>query len=334
MTDPATVLATSSIIYKNFNPKHYDLFIRTWGPYIAKGEAKPISETQLRLQYEANPAGSSALTIMEEDGVWIGTIAAIATSIITSDGTKRIAYQIGDFMVDPKYQGRGLGGKLLCELTGFLQDVAIFVYTFPNARSIGVFLKQAYLELRCIPVVIYPVLPTAILGKLRWGAKSRVTDLPIEQACKVADDLSARPRAKARIHKSGDYLHWRYGEMRDSSDYSFTLVERPKGAAPSLVVWSLFRYRGIPFQVIVDTLGEGEAGPALCEVASMGMGRGALLGVNNVERGPGWALPPFSVRVPRRFDPRPARLLVRPDDAASKEMFSECLFTTGDWMGF
>lgn len=323
-----------SFRYEEYDPKHHDLFMRTWGGYIAKGNAKSITEDQLRLLYSANPAGNSILTIIEEGGVWIGAISAIATDIALPDGSAVTAYQIGDFMVDPKQQGRGLGGKLLRELTRFLVENGLRVYTFPNTRSVGVFLKQSYVEIRSIPMVVYPLLPAAAARGLTLGGKIMVRDVSIDVAGKIADELLASSSMRGIIAKSGDYLAWRYSRMRDSRDYCFSIVERADRDAPSLVVWSPFRYHRVTIQVVVDVISDPRYPPPLCEVAGKGMRRGALLGLNNVESGPGWSLPAFSIRVPRKYDPRPARLLVPPNDPASARLFSDCRFTTGDWMGF
>lgn len=328
-------LSAVSSVYERFDPRHYDLFMRTWGGFIAKGDARLIREDQLRLLYEANPAGNSLLTTIEENGIWIGAISAIITDLILPDGSHRKAYQIGDFMVDPSQQGRGLGGKLLRDLTRFLAQRGDCVYTFPNIRSIGVFLKQAYLELRSIPLVMYPLWPASLVPGLRFGSKTRAWEVPHEEACRLADQLlTASPRARGAIAKSGAYLQWRYERMRDPDNYRLLVVEKSGSSSPTVVVWSPFRYRGIMCQVVVDVIGNPGNPPPLCAAARHGMRERALIGVHNMERRSGWSLPPLSIRIPRRYDPRPARLLVPPDDRLSAGIFSMCDFTTGDWMGF
>ncbi len=296
MTASTPQVQASSFTYGKFDPRHYDLFTRTWGGYVAKGTAKPLRLDQLKLLYEANPAGSSVVTTIEENGVWIGAISAIATNILRPDGGTTKGYQIGDFMVDPSYQGRGFGGKLLRELTRSLLGMRVAVYTFPNTRSVGVFLKQSYLELKWIPAVTYPLFLSQVAD--RMSSKSKVRDIPIDTACRLADELIRSSRPNAIIEKSGAYLRWRYALMRDAGDYTFTFVE-PKGdGARSLLVWTLFRYRGIPVQVVVDVLSEGGAGPPLREIGPSGLRKGGWIGINNVEQRPGWKLPPFAVENP------------------------------------
>ncbi len=327
-------LEAVSFVYEKFDSRHYELFMRTWGGFIAKGDAKQISEEQLRLLYDANPAGASLLAIIEENGVWIGAISAIATEVILPDGSIVRAYQIGDFMVDPAQQGRGLGGKLLRGLTRFLVERGDRVYTFPNIRSIGVFLKQGYLELRSIPLTVYPLWTAMAVQTLRAGRRTRIREISAPEARGIADRLMAAPRSRGAIAKNGAYLAWRYEKMRDPADYRFLAVEQPKRGSTTIVVWSPFRYRGIRAQVVVDLIGDPQVPPTLCEAARSGARADACLGVHNVERRPGWSLPPLSIRVPRKYDPRPARLLVPPEDRASAELFALCDFTTGDWMGF
>lgn len=326
--------AASSSIYERFDPRHYELYRRTWQRYVADGEAIPITEPQLRALYEANPAGASVVAVAERGSEWIGAISAIAASFALPNGSNVNAYQIGDFMVDPNHQGKGLGGELLAELTRFLGALAAPVYTFPNSRSVGIFLKQSYIELRSLPLVAYPLPSAVIAAKLGSGAGARTRELTIEGACEVADELVSRPRRFGALAKSGDYLRWRYARMRSSDAYCFAAVEQAGGKGRALVASRQFRYRGVPVQVVVDVLDDGDSPLPLGAVASIGLRRGGIAGVSNVEPSRARGLPPLSVRIPRRFDPRPACLLVPPNQPAAAALFSDCRFATGDWMGF
>jgi GNAT superfamily N-acetyltransferase len=328
------VVTVLSYIYDAFDARHYDLFMRTWGEYITTGSARSLTEAHFRNLYESNPSGKSVIAVAEQEGDWVGSISAIPTSILCTDGGRKKALQVSDFMVDPLWQGQGLGGKLVQQLTEHLCDFHLPIYTFPNIRSVGVFLKQGYLELRSIPAVVFPLLPTGLFSRSAFHPGRRGRNVSIEEACQTADGLIALPRSNVVIEKSGTYLQWRYGQIRDRRDYCFTLVDPAKDNPPTLVVWCRFLFRKIPVQVILDVLSEEDAIPPFSEVAWAGMKEGAIFGVNNVERAAGTSLPLLAVQVPLRYDPRPARLLVPPNDKLSKTLFAACRFTTGDWMGF
>jgi GNAT superfamily N-acetyltransferase len=318
--------------YPKFDRRHFELFARAWATYLARNEGKPLTEPQMRLMYEGNPAGESLVSVAEADGEWIGAISALPMYVSLAKGARAMIYQLGDLVVDPRHQGRGLGRRLAQDLTAALCRLRTPVFGFPNRRSVGIFRKEKYLEPRVIPTVVYS---THVAGRRRrHGERVSVREISVDDACLVADSVAALPRSRPRIEKSGTYLRWRYARMRDAHDYHFSLVERGSPTPPEIVVWTVFPYRGIRFQVVVDSVVAGEAAPHLRAAAAQAVRHGAWASVCHLERAPGWGRPPLAVRVPARLDPRPAVLIVPPDDGASLRLFDECLFTAGDWLGF
>jgi GNAT superfamily N-acetyltransferase len=323
-----------SYMYHRFDIRHYELFQRTWRRFVDQGEAKAISSNQLRLMYEANPAGQSAITVIDDDQRWIGAVSAIPTLVRSADGATATAYQIGDFMVDPDYQGRGIGGKLLGGLTRFLANQGVLVYTFPNSRSIGLFLRQRYLEVRSIPAILYPTLLAAASAGGSKAVRRKAVDVSLDDACRAADELLARRSTAGAIAKSESYLRWRYGLMRNQDDYRFSICEDAVSGASTLLVWTVFTFKQMRVQVVTDAV-HVEAMPALLRnVAQSGLRAGALFGLAHVETSLRSKLPPLALAILRRLDPRPASLLVPPNDPPSAALVSECRFVTGDWMGF
>jgi len=284
--------------------------------------------------YEANPFGKSFLAVAEIDGKWMGTISGIPCDIVRPDGRTVTAYQIGDFMVDPAVQGRGLGHRLLSNLTEILRDGKAPIFTFPNRNSVGIFLRQGYHQLRSIPSVIFPTMVAALVDRLGFREPIRRRNASVEEACSVADLLHEKPSSMVKLAKNGAYVRWRYSKIRDAGNYCFCVLEDSNTGIKCLVVWCRFVFRRISFQIVVDIIGVEEPRSPLGRVAWPALKEGILIGFNNVERQSLRVRTPLSIRVPISLDPRPARLLVPPDDDASSSLFSKCQFTTGDWIGF
>lgn len=317
--------------YECFQQEHHTLFVRTWYELAAKGEAKALSESQLRSVYDKNPAGISHVAVAEHEGRWAGAIAAIPTKMVLLDGTRETAYQIGDFMVDLDWRGHGLGKALLSSLTGALENLK--VYTFPNKRSIRIFLRNGFEEVRSLRTVVYP-LRSASRTKRGRSAGDQVREVSLDEACKIADLLLRKRSARGGIEKSGEYVKWRYSLIRDSDDFTFSSVAGAEGEPVALAVWSLLRHKGVQMQVLVDHIeAAGEEVP-ISALAAEGRRRGAFLGVVNLEEWELSSAPPLSIRMPAMFDPRPGTLLVRAIDRDSAKLLAECSFATADWMGF
>ena len=317
--------------YPCFERPHHELFLRTWQMHINSGTGPHITEEQLRCLYERNPAGESVVAAARRSGEWVGSVAAIPTKIHAPEGGFTKAFQIGDFMVDPRFQGRGLGGRLLAALTRFLRSSEIPVYTFPNHRSIPIFLKQLYSELGYIPVCVMPLLPAALasVGPLK---RSSVRVLNLEEASALADELTKPLPRPAAIVKSSEYIQWRWSLIRNVADYRFLRIESSDDAPPVMVVWRRFKYQRVPLQLIADFVSSGSDVIPLGAVAFDGVRKGAWMSVCNIEPEMR-ASPPLAIRVPMKQDPRQARLLVPPGDTRSSNLFANSRFVMGDWMG-
>ena len=304
-----------SFVYESFDERHVDLFRRAWSAYVERGEIKPLAPGHLRALYAANPSGASVVTVASQGERWLGLVAGLATDVVLPDGRTERAFQIGDFMVDQAVQRQGIGGRLLEGLLAFLRTQGYAVYTFPNRRSVEVFLRQGFEEIRSLQPLLFAPLPGRWARRRLAARGLRARGLTLEQASRLADELANQPRATPEIRKNSRYLRWRYAEMRDSAEFHFLGIETDDGTAAGLVVSTSYRFRGIPFGVVVDVLGgDGFREPLHCGV---GLGAGGWVGFSTVERDSDWPAPPLAIELPARFQPRPVRLLVPPGDERS-----------------
>ncbi|MCA9759500.1 MAG: GNAT family N-acetyltransferase [Candidatus Eisenbacteria bacterium] len=319
--------------YSKIDPEHYSLFRATWAPHVDRGQGKMLDPDQLRRFYEENPAGPAVLAVATEGAQWQGAIAGIPTLLDDVDGTVTRAYQIGDFMVHPEAQGKGLGRKLLDALSRELKAMEDPVYTFPNRRSIGLFFRLGYTEVRRLDLLGYS---THLLRSLS-GRRARhiETDrLSLSEACEFADTLgkasgSAQRRGR---HKDGGFIDWRYARVRTATDYRFLGIRDRERDGGAILVWTPFKYRGVTVQVIVDSVSWSGETSLVGIAAADAVREGVAAGICNLDRGQ--RRPVGAVTVPKRLDPRPGRLLVPGEDPVSMSLAQQATFTTGDWMGF
>lgn len=324
----------STFVYDKYDNRHHDLFMRTWSKFIATGEAQPIDAEQLRRTYENNPSGASVLAVAELDGNWVGSASAIASTVIHSDGTCERSLQISDVMVDDAAQGKGIGWKLLVSLTSFLAESDELVYTFPNSRSIGLFLKQDYQELRRIPSVVGFIGIDAVLSLLSFSRSSVTRQISLRETCSIADQLLTVERSQACLKKDGAYIDWRYSMIRNEANYRFMVSETPSGEILALNVVCPYKFKGIPFMVVLDAISGKPHHKLRQSLAQTALSERYPFSLFHRDNHTPHSTPLVACGVPIYFDPRPYRLLTPPSDTHSAELFSNCRFTAGDGMGF
>ncbi len=237
--------------YENFRPEHFELFQRTWSDFVRSGEVQPLAADQLKRCYEENPSGVSILAVARADSRWVGAVSAIPTKLRASGGALHTAYQIGDFMVDPDWQRKGVGTRMLAALTEALLGQSKLVYTFPNPRSIGVFFRHHYEELRHVAGRIM----VPLVESCRACSSESCEQVSLTQAMEIADTLTQQEQHLLTILKNGDYFQWRYGKMRDSNRYDYWACQSDDGGCDGLLVSMVHRFRGMRFSVLLDALG-------------------------------------------------------------------------------
>ena len=299
--------------------------MRCWSQHIRTGTGKQVSAEQHRRVYETNPSGKSLITVARLEDRWVGAVSAIPTNLVRNSSV-RTSLQIGDFMVDAEQQGQGIGFRMLEDLTRCLAQSDRRVYTFPNSRSIGLFLKQGYRELKRLPSTLFGLVPG--LPLLKRGVHSE--DLVLADAAAVADKLARAGTLPTSLLKDGAYLRWRYSEIRAPAQYRFTVIRPRSGQGEQLLVSTRYRFKGIPFVVLLDVIPRKRHE----RISLTHLSGGWSLGFGHRERDLADFRPRAGIEASDRFDPRPMRLLVPPQDDGSAELFSECYFTTADSMGF
>lgn len=323
-------ISFSTFDYQEFDPEHAALYQRTWKQYIESGQGKALTAHQINAFYHQNPEGKALLSVASLKGRWVGSIAAVPTRCGKINSDTELFFQIGDFMVDPVVQGQGVGSRILKELTAVLKDRNCLTYTFPNTRSVGLFLKQGYRRVREIPTRIFLPQLEAIIQR----SESNLTAISLSDAVGACDELALVQKRHNVIIKDGEYIRWRYSEIRDAKDYQFFLLRSNDNQLLGLIVCTVYRFSGLRFLVALDLIVKEDS--SLRSVFSKNISSGSpfQLGFSTIDR----AFPKARLRaafpVPARLNPRPVVLLTLPECAPSFELASSCRYVTADWLGF
>ena len=323
-------ISFSTFEYQKYDPEHTALYQRTWSQYIESGQGKALTERQIQAYYHQNPHGNALLTIAAHQGSWVGSVAAVPTRCGQSDSEAKLFYQVADFMVDPSFQGQGVGTRLVAHLTEVLSDRNYLTYTFPNTRSSGVFLKNGYRIVREIPTRIFLPQIESIIQR----SDSNLKEISLFDAERAAEELTQANRQHYSIIKDGAYIKWRYTEIRSMEDYQFYVLHSNNNQLHALIVTTVYRFSGVPFLIILDLIVREDSD--LSSVFSRNIpGHSPLqLGFSTIDADYPKARIKAGVRVPKRFNPRPVILLSRPNSDPSFDLASSCRFVTADWHGF
>ena len=261
------------------------------------------------LNGKANPAGLSICAVAFEESQCVGNVTAIPIRFLGKTG-----YQIGGFFVDQKYQGRGLGKKLLLEITYALREKKdTFIYTFPNARSIGIFYKLGYRLISRIPTYIFP-----------WKKGNNILEA-IEPKEISIENLEGF--GKGGIIRDQSFFNWRYCGPGSENRYKF-LIGKVENKLDFVVITSKHNFKRITFTIIVDILASSTITFLKAINAAQKLGKMVYMNTN----APHEYLPFARVPIPERFNQRSVYLLVYPGDFNSGSISQGII--TGDWFGF
>lgn len=323
-------ISFSTFDYQEFNPEHAALYQRTWKQYIESGQGKALTARQINAFYHQNPEGKALLSVATIKGKWVGSIAAVPTRCGKSVSDTELFFQIGDFMVDPSVQGQGVGSRILTELTAALTDRSYLTYTFPNARSVGLFIKQGYQKVREIPTRIFLPQLEAIIQR----SDSNLTEISLSDAESACDELAQLENRHNLIIKDGEYIKWRYSDIRDTDDYQFFLLRSNDNQLLGLIVTTMYRFSGIRFLVVLDLIVSGDSSLNTVFSNNISLHSPLQLGFSTIDRDFPKARLRAALPVPTQLNPRPIILLTLPKCASSFELASSCRFVTADWQGF
>ncbi len=186
-----------------------------------------------RWQYKALPTGASHVYLAKHHGRIAGFYHVAAYDFLVRDRKLRIG-QIQLVAVSPSFRGRGLFRQLADYAHEKLMAHVDLVYTFPNRRSIGTFLKyNGYKAVKALPMFVLPLATAEIIRARRrlfalenligrvvdlWGklfrkrlARNEALSVRRSFDGEVLDTFERfQNRHQLRLLRDRDYLNWRY----------------------------------------------------------------------------------------------------------------------------
>lgn len=219
-------MTSAALVFRAMEPTQHDLeafrkcFARNGTPRTLDG---------LRWQYEENPT-KMLFADLAMSGERVAAIYAVQPSFVRVAGSRVLAAQSVDTLVDADFRGRGLFVKMA---ESVYQRVGgqggAFVYGFPNANSApGFFHKLGWVSLDPVPFLIRPLRTAFFAAKLPlarwlhrlpdwrvpiWGPKLHADQevLPVSEFGPELTDLWKRFAAGVTIavDRDSEYLRWR-----------------------------------------------------------------------------------------------------------------------------
>lgn len=295
-----------------------------------------------RWQYRDLPEGESHVYVARDGGRILGYYHVPVYNATAHGNARRFAV-VQDVAISPELRGRGAFRRLSEFANADLAARGVdAIYTFPNTKSIGTFLK--YCGYRRVGRLSSAVLlldsasilrtrsalsPLAgVVGPLLdgvcapWGRGSRMSGDVVPHRSPDADFLGPYADAASswrplHLARSEAYLRWRFQE-RPSSDYRFLSLRVGRETMASIVLKS-DRMFSLPVLILMDYAHlKGEEG-ALLDLLRFGT-RGVLSSESErpaavFASGAGDAMSTLwragFLPVPALADPRPLNLLVK-----------------------
>ena len=293
----------------DFAEDYVDLTKRAFTAVSNSESPTDTVEYTKHLNGDTNPAGPSWCAIAMEGSQCVGSVMALPMSF-----PGKIGYQIGGFFVDKNHQGKGLGTKLLTELTSTLKNKPdSFIYTFPNSRSIDVFYKIGYKSMERVPTYILP-----------W--KMGLMKLEIASPSEVSFEKMNCVDTSGLI-RDIKFIHWRYCGPGTDARYKF-LIKRTNEHIDFVLVITNHKFRNIQFTVIVDIITSSPHFYPVAIRAAQCLRKFTYINTNI----PNSYLPFIKVSIPEKVNPRPVFLLAYPSSNIDTGIAQWIM--TGDWFGF
>jgi len=189
--------------------KILDLFRQTFG--------KPMSEDYWKWRFIDNPINKIMIKLMWDNETLVGHYAVSPVELIVNNEVVLTALSMTT-MTHPDYAGQGIFKQLAESLyeDGFQKQGLKAVWGFPNNNSHYAFIKNLnWIDLEQIPTLSIDI--TKI--KNTNFDKISVIDSFNKQHVITQQKLSAN--YKVKVHKSAEYLNWRYLENPINKYYVF-----------------------------------------------------------------------------------------------------------------
>lgn len=221
------------------------------GPALSERFPGQTLVEYLRWKYFSSPLGDAVVGLAVDAEQVVGLVAATPKTLYI-DGTAHAVYELGDFLTDERYRGRGIFSQLIetvcAELT---RRCATLAYVRPNENSYPILVRHgSFFEARQLDVRRF-VFPGAFLARrvsrhaalfgrvgldraaLRWalGSPSRSVHVRrIERFGGGHDRLwrVAGSGYRLVVGRHSDYLNWRYAQCPTP----FVLWEACRGEDP------------------------------------------------------------------------------------------------------
>jgi len=318
-------------------PEHADLFVRLAANAYAHlpehERPRDRAEFVAHTHGPANPAGRGIVVLAEDAGRAVGHVSAIPFRYLRRDGALTTGWQVSCFVVDATVQRQGVGQGLFAELLAAIgrDERRGFVFTHPNPRSHGLFLRFGARELvRARTLLVPPALrgiPRDEQGR-RWS----VSALDVEGARAELSRLRFPEPQRGAFLRDADFFRWRFLDAPAAPRYRFARAAPDGGGESLLLALGEHRAHGVRFTILVDAVPDPFRGRfALAVRAARSAGGSRPLYLTTNAR---WKGGPLALSVPRSLDPRPVFLVLFPGHDELAPELAEAPILTGDWMSF
>lgn len=182
---------------------------------LGSGPTGERSRTFFRWKHLDNPFGRSFMVVADHAGEIIGLRAFMRWEFCAGDRTYR-AVRAVDTATDPRFQRRGIFGRLTLEAIDQVRHETDFIFNTPNPKSLAGYLKMGWTSVGLVPIYVRPIRPLAVL----WHALSNSSE-PSAWGEEVAAGLAkwtehpASDDPRLSTTRSRDFLEWRYGRAPD-----------------------------------------------------------------------------------------------------------------------
>ena len=318
-----------------FEPHHAEIQVdvvrRAYANIAESARPKESAAYVNHIQGATNPAGRSWIAIASEGGEPVGSMAAVPARFVRRDGRTVIGWQISRNVVDAAHQRKGIGGKLLDELSAALKGREDgFLYGYPNRQAMAVLERHGYYRVGKTPTRIF--LPARGPGR-GWETRQIAReDVPAALAA-----IPAPAMPPAGFLRDAAYFEWRFCASEAEGRYRFLHCREREDGTEFVIALARHRFAGLSFGVLADACPDvlgSQLGTAVRASLAEGRKTGSFLLYATATIRPG-SRPPWSVTIPESRDPRPVWLLIHEETkVVSAEEVAESLVMTADWGGF
>lgn len=186
-------------------------------------------------KYFKNPLGDAVVGIATDGGQVVGLVAAIPKNLYL-DHESIAVYELGDFLTDDRYRGRGIFSRLIERVCADLASrKAALAYVRPNENSFPILVRHCdFTEARQIDgcrfvfpsdVLARKLSPSAaVLGRLgldwaalRWALAPAPASVEVRRIDRFGRSHDRLWEAGSRgyrlaIDRRSEYLNWRYAD--------------------------------------------------------------------------------------------------------------------------